>query len=242
MEVSSEQIAALKKLQHADTMVQRLQKELDELPQKQAILDVRHKKSELEQKRAVVEKALEDTSQKLQATLDEIAQAEASIDEKSSASTLSSSDFRSAEAAEKNLEAAYAHHEELTDMRKDLTSKREEAIALLDRINEIHMNLKEHEQSLMDSYRKKGGALSEAIEKKRIERASLAHVVGAAIMDSYERIAKAKGGVAVSQLNGDTCNICRTRFDQDRILKLRSEAPLSQCPSCGRLMLVDKRP
>ena len=47
MQVTQEQIAALLKLQAIDSECARLNKQLDELPQKMAILDVRHKKAAL---------------------------------------------------------------------------------------------------------------------------------------------------------------------------------------------------
>ena len=65
MQVTQEQIAALLKLQAIDSECARLNKQLDELPQKMAILDVRHKKAALAEKRRTIVGMHKDTQTQL---------------------------------------------------------------------------------------------------------------------------------------------------------------------------------
>ena len=65
MQLTQEQIAALLKLQAIDSECARLNKQLDELPQKMAIVVVRHKKAALAEKRRTIVGMHKDTQTQL---------------------------------------------------------------------------------------------------------------------------------------------------------------------------------
>lgn len=108
-------------------------------------------------------------------------------------------------------------------------------------IDAMLSRLDQRESALVEEYRREGGALLAKIGELKGERAQLVEAVGADIMAVYDRIARAKQGVALAHLVDGACNTCRTKIDPSKVLVLRSEYPLSQCPHCGRLMVVDKR-
>ena len=101
--------------------------------------------------------------------------------------------------------------------------------------------LSEQEKGLIASYREEGSKLLAKVASLKEEREALADAIGEQIMGHYNHIAKAKQGVALAHLNEGACNTCRTSFDQSRVLSLRMDYPLSFCPHCGRLMVIDKR-
>ena len=109
-------------------------------------------------------------------------------------------------------------------------------------IDTIEASLCAKEEKLIAEYRAKGGEILARVNQFKPERDRMvAFVNDSKLLATYERIAKAKGGVALSALNENACTVCRTTFDHSRVLGLRAESPLSVCPSCGRLMVVDKK-
>ena len=109
-------------------------------------------------------------------------------------------------------------------------------------IDTIEASLCAKEEKLIAEYRAKGGEILARVNQFKPERDRMvAFVNDQKLLATYERIAKAKGGVALSSLNENACTVCRTTFDHSRVLGLRTEAPLSVCPSCGRLMVIDKK-
>lgn len=241
MHATPEQIAALIKLQQADLDIARMQRELDELPQKRGIFEARQKKAALAEKRLAALRLKEGALARLSQMEDEDGEASRRIGEAASDVASSVSDFRSAEAAGKELAAAASHREELSAELDRLIATMEEADSLIAKIDAAASALDERERELTRAYRASGGELLNSIARVKAERETLEEAAGLEVSAAYGRIAAAKGGVAVALLNGASCTTCRATFDEGRALKLRSEAPLTTCPSCGRLMVVDKR-
>lgn len=241
MDATQEQIAALMKLQHIDLECARLQKELDGLAQKPQILEVRKKLAALAEKQRSVEAVQKDTRGKLVHVEGEDADLCAKQDEAQNAINRAAGDFRSVSAHTKELEGYADRRETLAGEMEELHAKLAQVDMLMQEIERMQAAFSAKEEELVASYKEQGGKILAAIAQRKPERDALAHAVGQGIMPQFERIAKSKGGVALAYLNEDQCNTCRTKFDQSRVLGLRQEAPLTLCPACGRLMVVDKR-
>lgn len=52
-----------------------------------------------------------------------------------------------------------------------------------------------------------------------------------ALYSAYELAQGRCGGVGLAHLQGNSCDCCRTVFDQGRLSTLLAEAPLATCPS-----------
>ena len=71
----------------------------------------------------------------------------------------------------------------------------------------------------------------------RIERASLAAGVSPAVLAEYDKLLKARGGVAVVQaLPSHICAGCRMAIRPQAVLELRTQPHLIRCESCGRYL------
>lgn len=241
MEATQEQIAALMKLQHIDLECARLQKQLDELPQKVQILEVRKKLAAVAEKQSQVEAMQKDARTKLTHVEAEDADLAAKQEEAQDAINRAAADFRSVSAHTKELEGYAARREVLAGEKDELNAKLAQVSTLLQEMERMHAAFAAKEEEFVASYKAQGGEILAAIAARKPEREALSQMVGQGIMPQFERIAKSKGGVALAYLNEDQCNTCRTKFDQSRVLGLRQEAPLTLCPACGRLMIVDKR-
>lgn len=73
-----------------------------------------------------------------------------------------------------------------------------------------------------------------AILKK--QRETLAAALDAGALQSYERLRKRKGGVAVTKINNGNCGACNVRLPTGVISAARQDDRQVTCPSCGRIL------
>ena len=241
MQATSDQIIGLTKLQHVDLSIAQLERRLDALPQKQAIVDVRTKRSAILQKHRALSEAREQAASQLDALLSqdeaEMRKAEAA----QRAIEAASGDYRTVSARSAELEETASRREELAGRIDALKERLAEISGVEPQVSAMLARLDERERELIEDYRREGGAILSKTAALKDERAGLVELVGAQLMAHYDRVAKAKQGVALAHLVDGACNTCRASIDPSRVLILRSEYPLSFCPHCGRLMVVDRR-
>lgn len=242
MQATQEQIAALLKIQGIDLECVRLNKQLDELPQKTAILDARRKKAAVAEKRRAVIGMKKDAETQLAHAEGE----DANLARKSATAQnlidTAAGDYRSITARSKELSGYSKRRETLAGEIADLHNKLAQMEKLQGEIDSIESALSKNEEALIAEYRAKGGELVAKLNQFKPERDRMVALVGdAKLLGTYERIAKSKGGVALTHLDENGCGVCRTTFDHSRVLGLRAEAPLTICPSCGRLMVVGNK-
>lgn len=241
MQATSDQLIGLTKLQHVDLSIANLRRDVDGLAQKQAIADIRAKRAAIRHKLGALEDARLDAESRLDSLRDEDAACAHKQSAAQAAIDAAVQDYRA-------VTARSAELAELAQQRADLAAKIDETQGRLQGIADMKpqasamlARLEQREEALIADYRREGGLLLRDIAALESERAQLAEAVGPDIMAHYERLSKAKQGVALAHLVEGSCNTCRSRIDPSRVLVLRSEYPLSFCPHCGRLMVVDKR-
>lgn len=241
MQATSDQIIGLTKLQHVDLSIAQLERRIDALPQKQGIAEAREKRSAIQQKRRALLGARKDAETQIaslreqeQAQVEKLEAAQRAIEE-------AAGDYRVATARGAELEEISQAQAEIAEQIASIAARLADIEGMEPQIDAMLSRLDERESALVEEYRREGGALLAKIGELKGERAQLVEAVGADIMAVYDRIARAKQGVALAHLVDGACNTCRTKIDPSKVLVLRSEYPLSQCPHCGRLMVVDKR-
>ena len=85
----------------------------------------------------------------------------------------------------------------------------------------------------------------EAEERRRLleaERDSIAGRIGGAVLETYRRIARLRGGVGVAEARDETCMGCRVKLRPQVCQEVRIGADLRQCDSCGRFLYILDRP
>ncbi|MDO4443384.1 MAG: hypothetical protein Q4B69_05855 [Slackia sp.] len=241
MQATSDQIIGLTKLQHVDLSIAQLARGLDALPQKQKIADVRAKRRAIEQKREALASAREQAESQLAClrSQDDAEAGKAVLAQQ--AIEAASGDYRVVSARSEELDEIAQRREGLAARIDEISSRLAEIAGMEPQIGTMLARLDEREAELVEAYRREGGAILAKKSELERERRVLAETIGAPIMDRYERIAQAKQGVALCHLVDGACNTCRAHIDPSRVLILRSEYPLSLCPHCGRLMVVDRR-
>jgi predicted nucleic acid-binding Zn-ribbon protein len=86
--------------------------------------------------------------------------------------------------------------------------------------------------------REKLAVVQKELEGLRAERATLARLLPAGLLSSYERTLKARAGLAIASVSSPAfiCGGCRVTIRPQAIQELRAATQLMVCESCGRYL------
>lgn len=134
---------------------------------------------------------------------------------------------------------------EIEDIKQEKSRTEEEILALMEMQERLAAEIREAEARL--STREEQGHQDEASVRQQLtaveaeltvvrgERMTLASEVPPGILADYERILKARGGLAIVPATMGVCGGCRVSIRPQAIQELRS-ATLMRCESCGRYL------
>jgi hypothetical protein len=135
---------------------------------------------------------------------------------------------------------------EIEDIKQEKARTEEEILALMEMQERLATELREAETRLKT--REDQGRQDEAVVRQQLaaveaeltglrgERATLAREVPAPLLADYERILKARGGLAIAPVTPTgVCGGCRVTIRPQAIQELRG-ATLMRCESCGRYL------
>lgn len=238
MQVDVGVLALLLALQEMDVRVYRLNKQLEELPQRAVIADCRKKKQALQQKLD----ALVQLKGKAEDRLASIDEEDAKLAEKQQRLQQEidqfKGDFRSVEARTKDLEGA-------AKRRTVLEGQLEEAVAELDKVDAVLRqasgmfdDIDAQEKAATGEFVSQGTSLKNRIAQVQKERAAVVQRVPQDVMAEYQKAAARSGGVAVSRLTEGSCGACRMPIDDGRLAMLKREGNVALCPHCKRLLIL----
>lgn len=238
MQVETEVLALLLALQETDMQAYRLNKQVEELPQRAVISDCRKKKQALQQKLD----ALAQMKEKAEARLAAIDEEDAKLAEKQQRLQQEidqfKGDFRSVEARTKDLEGA-------AKRRATLEEQLDQAVAELDKVESVlrqatgmFEDLDAQEKAATAEFVERGTALKNQIARVQVERSSLAQRMPADVVTEYQKAAARSNGVAVSRLTDGFCSACRAAIDAGRLASLKREGNVAPCPNCKRMLIL----
>ncbi len=234
-----DQATALVLLSEKDLEITRATKRLDELPEKQAILDVRHKLRDIE---AIAVKAGVYVGQ-LEAGVKRAEDEAAMIAEKISAEQA------------KVDSGSVTNHKELQSLSREIDSlsrqkdkKENEVLSAMEKLEagkaqatkvaETIEKAKARETQLITRFQEVGGGLQRDIDRLQKERAALAKGLDAALLARYDSLRETKHGIGVGILSNSMCSACRIDLPAERVQALAEGGPIGECPSCHRLLVV----
>ncbi len=234
-----DQATALVALSDKDLEITRATKRLEELPEKQAILDLRHKMRDIE---ALSEKAATYVAQ-LEAALrraeDEIATIAAKITaEQAKVDSGAVSNHKELQSLSREIDSLSRQKDKRENELLTQMEKLEAGKAQADKIASTVGKAKAKEAQLIAQFQKVGGDLQSDIDTLKKQRVSLAKVLDAALLQRYEDLRASKHGLGVGILKGSMCSACRIDLPSERVLALADGGPIGECPSCHRLLVV----
>lgn len=234
-----EQLAALLRLQEAETSIRRLERRLAELPEQAA----------------------------LNAAVEKVAAAKAEQDSRRVDLDLLDAEIRKREGELGLLQQRREHERgrlyggvvanprELQSMRAELNSLErrmsgleDELLEVMERreelvggVEELAANRRELEEEVARLQAVRDAAAEGAqaeLAGSRMERDAEHAALPAALLAKYEASKRRHGGVGVGALRQAICTACRLELTPLEISDLRRDAPLSTCPQCQRLLVV----
>ena len=135
---------------------------------------------------------------------------------------------------------------EIEDIKQEKARTEEEILALMEVHERLVAEVRETEARLKT--REEQGRQDEALVRQQLaaveteltgvrgERATLAREISAGVLVDYERILKARGGLAIASMTtAGVCGGCRVSIRPQAIQELRNRI-LSRCESCGRYL------
>ncbi len=226
-------------LQELDLALMRGEKQLDELPEKRAILEVRHKTADvraLREKAAELvhrhERAISAANDEVAAVDEKIAEVQAKLD---SGEGVTPKELHN---LSREMDALKRRKDKLENDELQTMERLDTAKAQVAKVDAALEQLAAREADLVGRFREKGGAVQSDLERHRTERAMLAGGIDSALLDRYEAARGAKGGIGAARLNGTTCSACRVELPRERVRDLHEGPDVGVCPSCRRLLVV----
>lgn len=239
MNATEQDISILRKLQEADRKVLSAKKEFQNLPHREAILEVRTKKDEILKKKVQVQDMLDNEESKLTALVQEDEQLATKQEEITAELAEVQGDYRAVTSKTRELDGVRKRREKVALELSRVEEQVNKINPVMKQIMTALTTMEEKEKQLVESFQKTGGSLRAVIAEGEKVRTELASMVDPALLKVYEQTLERCGGVALADLVNDSCGACRSSFDSSRMSKIRSEAPIATCPSCHRLLIVE---
>ncbi|MGI6591400.1 MAG: zinc ribbon domain-containing protein [Eggerthellaceae bacterium] len=238
MEVSDKDIENLKRLQDIDVAATNAKRELEGLPQRKQLADIRAKLEAIREKQQEIDKLAESNRTELSRVGAEIEILSIRQEETQKKIDEAGTDFRAIESLSKDMASMTARTGELEKNRETI-HERDNQIAKVKRQIEAAIDaLAQQEASVSEVLNGKIGVLEDQLSKEEDEHKQLIAALPDQVAAEYERARRHCGGVALSELVDGQCSTCRSKLEETRLLQVRRQAPLSVCPMCHRLLIV----
>lgn len=234
-----ESVKTLLDLQEHDLAILRLNKQLDEMPEKRSILAARAKLADigkLKERTDAVVRHFEATGKALE---DSIVATKAKMD--SEQAKLVSGEINSPKeltAISHELEALRRRVEHLEGQELSEMQKREDAAAQSAKIDAALAEGAKREAELTERFKARGGEILAGIEAEKKARAALAAQVPADMLAKYESLRQAHHGTAIGVLGEGMCSACRVGLPSGKVQALMEGPDVTTCPNCGRILIV----
>lgn len=136
---------------------------------------------------------------------------------------------------------------EIEEIKQEKGKTEEEILSLMEMQDKLGVEVREaearfksrEEQARQDEavVRKKLAVVQQELDVVRAERDSRARELPKGLLADYDRILKARGGVAVANVSSAAvCGGCRVTIRPQAIQELRVATELMRCESCGRFL------
>ena len=231
--------SVLLELAKTDYLILRIKKQLDELPQRARLLELRTKKAEVEAKLEQVAKMRRENEKTVKALQDE----EAILKDKTARAkekTNNAANYKEVMALSKEIDS-YAKRMEKVEFESLKQMEKLEKIAQVEeQVNAALSRLKKQDDELLAVYQGQAGALKREMSSAQDLRAKLAKELSGDLLTRYERACESKGGRGAAHIERTHCSGCHVELTEGQLVKLASSpSQIGECPYCHRLLVVE---
>lgn len=232
-----QEAAALLALQDADVEILRAVKRLEDLPEKRAILTIRAKAREVGSMHEKAQLLVRKLEAEIKARQDEIALLNEKLEAEQN-KVMGTADHRQVQALTREMDGLRRRVDKLEMECMQYMERVDKAKVQVTTIDSAIQSLGAQEAELIEHFKAAGGELQTEIAKLQRRRKKLASAVNPETLTRYEEIRKAKGGVGVGRLEGESCTACRMGLPAERVRDLNAGPDVGICPQCRRLIVV----
>jgi predicted nucleic acid-binding Zn-ribbon protein len=136
---------------------------------------------------------------------------------------------------------------EIEDIKQEKGRVEEEILVLMDSQERLAADIKDTESRFKireaqgkqeeAAFQEKLGVVETDLALVRTERAELTRQLPPAVLADYDKLLKARGGLALAQVvKPNLCGGCRMTVTPQRLQELRAQSALLPCESCGRYL------
>jgi len=230
----------LLELAEADYSILKLKKQLDELPQRARLLELRTKKAEVDAKAEQVAQMRRENEKAIKALQDEevvLSDRIAKAKEKSN----NAANYKEVLALGKEIDSHAKRLEKTEFELLKLMEKLDKIIEVEAQVQTALSRLKKQDGELLSVYQSKAGAIKREMLSSQEMRERLAKELPANLLARYERACKAKGGKGAAHIIRTHCSGCHVELTEGQLEKLSGGSQIGECPYCHRLLVVGDR-
>ncbi|MDR2036062.1 MAG: hypothetical protein LBP91_05285 [Coriobacteriales bacterium] len=227
----------LRALSDIDVSILRIKKQLDELPHKQQILEVRQKSKELELKALQVQQMANEVARTLVLLSDEtqhsdeqIAHAQSVLDK--------TNEYRETSNLVAEIEMLATRKAQLEEDSLIQMEKQEKIAGVGAQVAEAARKLEAEEQAYTDAYRDAGGRLKQEIFDLQHAREALVATLPENLARDYLSAVEKKTGIGAAHLIDNRCSGCFCTLSEGQLAKLFEGPLIGICPNCNRILVT----
>jgi len=229
----------LLELQEHDLAIVRYNKQLDEMPEKRAILAARAKIGDITKLKERTDAVVRHLEAGVRTIEDSIAQVKGKME--SEQAKLVSGEINSPkelQAVSHELDALRRRVEHLEGQELSEMEKREGGAAQAAKIDAALAEGARRETELTDRFKARGGELLAHIKQEQATRSALFASLPADLAAKYATLQAAHHGTAVGVLAEGMCSACRVGLPSTKVQRLEEGPDVALCPNCGRILIV----
>jgi predicted nucleic acid-binding Zn-ribbon protein len=232
----SPELQQLLRLQAIDDRAAELNREISALPKHIAVIE---KKLEAHERRLEADRAALNANQKERKRLE----GDIQVQEQK----VSKLNDQSRDAKTNEQYRAFQH--EIEFCKNEIRRYEDRILDLMAESEPLEKNVKTAEAALKQERaqverekqeaRARTAADQKMLSELHAERKELVERLGASTYGQYERIRKARGGVALSEAAEGRCTVCQIALRLQFLQDLKKSAQLMHCESCGRILFYN---
>lgn len=231
-------IQKLEELQEVDNILENGVEAFNESPIAKQIAKLRVKKKGLKSKRDQVDQVFIKARKEIELVSTKDSQLAAAQEKEQNEIENTKGDYRKVEAHTNKLN-------ELANQRKEVDKKLEELEANFSKIKELKAKI----DSSIETLSMKEDDLTKELERSNVslklqmdeatkKKEKLEQEISKEVLQAYKKSRNIVGKTVIAKLEDGSCSICRSKMSQANLSKLQQDAPISVCPNCLRIIVI----
>ena len=230
----------LLRLQEVDLELNRINKGLEELPQREKAAQVKAALKGLSRDISHLAGLRKDVEMEISDNRTERAVFEQKVTDAQADATDAASDYRALSDLEFKLTNLAKRLEKLDFDYAGLEEQLEEYLAKEERAKQLKAKLEQQEVALVESFKRDANELLVRRKGLHEERAQLAEAIPEATYNRYVAAVKRFGGQGVEQLVGNRPTACRVALQPSSYSDLKGKHGIVEGPYCRRILVLDE--